>query len=343
MSIPVHNLYYLLTYAWDLYEPGQRVRTNAIETTELIDLFAGVLIEGTRTLLRRGLDRNYRTYSRELAGVRGQVDFGASINRMLFQQGRAQCRVDEFTHDIRHNRLLKATLRKVASNRAVASERRRSCTRLVARFDDVTDISLRPELFSQVRLHRNNQFYRLLMRVCELIARRQLVNEDTGESEFRDIVRDQLTMSTVFEKFVLNFYSRELDEFEARSHRIRWNAEAHSDDAASFLPTMLTDVTLSRDDRVLIIDTKYYVKALTSHHESASVRSGHLYQMFAYLKNYAAEHPERPMPEGMLLYPVVDSHLRLSYDVFGHPLRVCTVNLAAPWQEIHDELIGLAS
>ena len=128
MSIPVHNLYYLLTYAWDLYEAGERVRTNAIETTELIDLFAGVLIEGMRSLLRRGLDRDYHTKSRELAGVRGQVDFGASLNRMLFQQGRAECRVDDLTHDILHNRLLKATIRTIASNRSVAPERRQACS-----------------------------------------------------------------------------------------------------------------------------------------------------------------------------------------------------------------------
>lgn len=95
----------------------------------------------------------------------------------------------------------------------------------------------------------------------------------------------------MFEKFVLKFYARELEGYDARSHRIRWNAQGHSDRAEALLPTMLTDVTLTSDERVLTIDTKYYENALTSHHKSASVRSGHLYQMFAYLKNYAAEHP----------------------------------------------------
>ena len=57
-EIPVANIYYLLCYAWDvLDERDSLADVDAQESTELLALFARVLNNGTRRLLRRGLDR----------------------------------------------------------------------------------------------------------------------------------------------------------------------------------------------------------------------------------------------------------------------------------------------
>jgi 5-methylcytosine-specific restriction enzyme subunit McrC len=44
MEIPIQNIYYLLCYAWNKLEERDIVDVKGIETTELCDLFAKVLI-----------------------------------------------------------------------------------------------------------------------------------------------------------------------------------------------------------------------------------------------------------------------------------------------------------
>lgn len=44
--------------------------------------------------------------------------------------------------------------------------------------------------------------------------------------------------------------------------------------------------------------------------------------------------------KGMLLYPVVEKPVRLAYELNGHKTDMCTVNLAADWQDIRAELLG---
>jgi 5-methylcytosine-specific restriction enzyme subunit McrC len=344
MAIPVQNIYYLLSYAWNDFESGELVDVESLDSTELVDLFAHVLIEGTSHLLRRGLDREYRTFSQEIAGVRGQIDFNTSLRKMLFQQGKAQCRVDELTHDVLHNRLLRSTLLHLGRLESLDKVLREKVRRQVRHFRGVSELPrLNPLLFHRVRLHRNNRVYRLLLNVCELIARNLLVNHESGEMRFRDVIRDDTNMPMLFEKFVRNFYKREHPEFRARAEHINWNAEPANEEAAKFLPIMKTDTTLRGDGRVIIIDTKYYKNTLQKGRFGDSVKSANLYQLFAYLKNFEATKDFEGELEGMLLYPVIDREYRLEYQMDGHRVRVCTVDLVRPWQAIHEELLELVA
>jgi len=45
--------------------------------------------------------------------------------------------------------------------------------------------------------------------------------------------------------------------------------------------------------------------------------------------------------EGMLLYPTVQQASDESFTVQGHRMRICTINLAQPWEGIHDDLLWL--
>jgi 5-methylcytosine-specific restriction endonuclease McrBC regulatory subunit McrC len=66
-------------------------------------------------------------------------------------------------------------------------------------------------------------------------------------------------------------------------------ADAQGSEASlARLPVMRTDVVLTSSDRCIILDTKYYLEALTGAFEERKVRSSHLYQVFAYLENRAA-------------------------------------------------------
>ena len=57
-AIPVQNVYYLLCYAWNKLEEREVVDVATLDSTRLVDLFAKVLLGGTRHLIRRGFDRS---------------------------------------------------------------------------------------------------------------------------------------------------------------------------------------------------------------------------------------------------------------------------------------------
>ncbi|AWV91004.1 5-methylcytosine restriction system specificity protein McrC [Bradymonas sediminis] len=342
MSIPVQNIYYMLSYAWNELELAERADVESLESSDLANLFARVLIEGTSRLLRRGLDTAYQTYSQEIPGVRGQIDFNTSLRKMLFEQGRAQCRLDERTPNVLHNQLLKSTLIQLGRLGSIDRNLRDRIRQQVRHFRGVGALPhLSPGLFRRVQFHRNNRIYRHLLNICELIARNLLVSEESGEVWFRDVVRDDGKMPYLFEKFVRNFYTRELSGFGVGAEKINWNATSADEIAERFLPEMRTDITIRGNERVTLIDTKFSKNTLQKGRFGESVKSGDLYQLFAYLKNFEATKSYEGELEGILLYPVVDQEYRLEYRMGDHRVRVCTVDLARPWREVHAELLGI--
>jgi 5-methylcytosine-specific restriction enzyme subunit McrC len=80
-AIPVRNLYYLFLYAWDRLPEGGAVDVSGVEGPELPNLLAKVLLEGTRRLLRRGLDRGYVERDEDTARPRGRMLVGETVSR----------------------------------------------------------------------------------------------------------------------------------------------------------------------------------------------------------------------------------------------------------------------
>ena len=60
--IPIENLDYLFCYAWNRLDEGRVVDVGRVESPELVDLFAKVLLGGVEHVLRRGIRQAvYRT------------------------------------------------------------------------------------------------------------------------------------------------------------------------------------------------------------------------------------------------------------------------------------------
>jgi 5-methylcytosine-specific restriction enzyme subunit McrC len=157
-------------------------------------------------------------------------------------------------------------------------------------------------------------------------------------SKFVDIFEDEKLMSGVFEAFVRNFFRAEQSEFSVRSELIQWDAQALNLESAQYLPAMRTDVTLRSKHRTIVIDTKYYPEALVENYGKKKIRSDHLYQLYAYLKNCKSQ---AGPSEGILLYPTTLGSLDLAFVMGENKMRVKTVQLNQSWQKIHTELCDL--
>lgn len=338
--IPIQNLYYLFCYAWNRLEEGAVVDVGGVESPELADLFATVLVGGLKHLLRRGVNRGYVPVEEDLSVLRGRVNFQESMPLILRGSPRLSCEFEEREHDILTNQILKATMarliRVAGINKALAHELRM----LLRAFKNVSEPRLSKPLFRQVQIHRHNAFYDFLIRICELIYETTLPEGGGDQYRFSDILRDEKKMAYVFENFVRNFFRLEQKAFRVASIHIQWDT-APDEEQFQMLPIMRPDIHLEKGDQHILIDTKYYAHTLQTYHGKNTIHSENLYQLFSYLKNAEARGPAYNDAEGILLYPAVGEKIVFGAVIQGHRVRVCTVNLDQPWQKIRSELLAV--
>ncbi len=339
--IPIANIYYLFCYAWDRFEEAQSIGLGGIESPDLPNLLAKVLVAGTRTLLRRGIDRGYQPTVEALGTVRGRIELNGSLMLKVQRAPRLVCEFDELSYDVHHNRVLKASLLRLSRAQTLDRHLAHELRLTARRFQGVADIRLRRSDFARVSLHRNNAHYDLVLRIAEL-AYDCLLPDPLGDGfRFADVLRDERKMAGVFEAFVRNFYRAEQAKFRVEPLQVPWDARPVSVGEGDRLPSMRTDIFLRSKSRQIIIDTKYYAEALQEHRGVESFRSGNLYQLYAYLKHGEAADPTLSGVEGMLLYPQVGRSIAAKYDIQGHGVTIATVDLAAPWREIAARLLSL--
>jgi 5-methylcytosine-specific restriction enzyme subunit McrC len=342
MTIPIQNLYVMLLYAWNRLEEDKIVNVSPEDATSVLNLFSRILVAGTRHLFKRGLDRGYIAHSDDIRGVKGKIDFSETVKRHLIPCAKLHCEFDELDYDVLHNQILKTTIDYLALNVNVDKKIRKDLVSLSQRLHAIKSARLTENIFSKVRLHRNNSFYGFLMSVCDLVYHTYMITEDPGSTKFRDFKRKN--MHQVFEDFVRNFYKIELEgnkNFHVKgSELINWDTvDADSSDLKS-LPVMKTDISIKTPDGYLIIDTKYYQHTLTEYY-SPKVRSTNLYQIFSYLKNIEQKGPGYKKCSGMLLYPTVSKSLTLNYEIQGHKILVRTIDLSMHWQDVYTALLDL--
>jgi 5-methylcytosine-specific restriction enzyme subunit McrC len=340
-EIPIQNLYYLLCYAWDQLAEGALIDIKASDSKSLSELFARVLAHGTQHLVKRGFDRGYIVQREETAKLRGRFHLSESMQRLSWRQGRMVCEFDELDHNILHNRILKSTMDAVLKAPEVEKETRNLLREQAAYLRHIDPIPVTSGIFRRVHLHRNNRFYRFLLNVCELIHDSKLPEEESGRTRFRDFVRDPKRMPYLFESFVKNFYAREQKEFKVGRAQFHWAATG-GEESLAVLPVMKTDVSLWSQNRKFLMDCKFYAEAMSGWLGGEKLHAANLYQLYAYLRN-AEHHSGWKGSEGILLYPAVSNAFDYQFVLDGHRVRVVSVNLDLPWNEIHQELLSVIS
>jgi 5-methylcytosine-specific restriction enzyme subunit McrC len=107
---------------------------------------------------------------------------------------------------------------------------------------------------------------------------------------------------------------------------------------------MRTDVILDHVSfaRRIVIDTKFNSLLTSGWYREETLRSGYIYQMYAYLRSqvgqgeFLADHAE-----GLLLHPSIGKTLDETVVIQGHSIRFATVNLAASSYEIRLRLLEM--
>ena len=151
-------------------------------------------------------------------------------------------------------------------------------------------------------------------------------------------------MDRLFERFILEYYKKEWPQIKTNPSQIRWAEDNSMDD---MLPKMQSDIMLSHDNKIIIIDAKYYTKNLVERYEGVQkIHSGNLYQIFTYVKNKAANPDDSGKTvSGMLLYAKTDAITQPDqvYTMTGNTIMIKTLNLDCDFTDIRLQLDRIAS
>ena len=196
--------------------------------------------------------------------------------------------------------------------------------------------------WTTIRFQRSNQSYRMLISLCQFILEGMLLTTDQGEYKMASFV-DEQRMCRLYEKFILEYFSKEYPALNVRASQIPW---ALDDGIGTMLPVMQSDITLSCGSNVLIIDAKYYARTTQVQYDKHSLHSNNLYQIFTYVKNKDAEFGDTPHEvSGMLLYAQTDEAIQPdnTYMMSGNRISVKTLNLNCDFSTIAAQLNTIAN
>lgn len=339
MTIPIKNLFYLLCYAWDALEPDDIAEVGTTNAPDLENLIASVLIHRLERLLKRGLERDYQEFQEDSGCIRGRIDFQDTIKRALHRRKMAHIVFDELSPDTTANRILKGTIGTLLQFETLSPSNRDELAGLYRGMREVSDVKVTPGMFYRVRFHRNNNDYRLLLSLCEMVQQYVLPTEDGRAARFVRFNRKQ--MWKLFQMFVANFYRRRQNKYDVLSVNLSWKVSERPACERFFLPGLETDIVLSDQTSRIVIDTKFYLIPFDKRYERQTVRPGHINQLFAYMQNLAARDKLCRRIDGILLYATTTIPAAQDWTIFGHHVRVGGIDLSQDWIHIQNDLLSL--
>jgi len=337
-AITIRNIYMMMAYAFQMMQRGETTKLETESFNHLHELLAAILIEGAGRQVKRGLHHQYVPQSADLTTVRGRINIEKTTRLHATARRTVQCEYDEYLPDSNLNQALKAVLRLLSHSPHVSIHRRRTLERIIRNFGRVTDIQPHQIDWKRFSFNRASVGYRPLLGVCELVVKGMVHSPRPGEHHLTEWIADE-HMSSLYERFLLQYYKVHHRELEPAAPRIPWDLQYDSPAQTEQLPHMQSDLVLTSSTKTLIIDAKYYTSNMQQNRWGKStVISGHLYQLLSYVKN--ADTEAGGSVSGLLLYAKTqqDAQPFLDITVQKNRLAARTLDLDSPWEDIVAQL-----
>ena len=336
-SIKIQNVYYMLAYVFSLLNVRGYELVGQEDFENVAELCATILIKGINSQIKRGLIKDYIPINEQLSTIKGKIDVSTTVRKNTMLNCQIVCNHDEFSTNNYLNRIIKTTL-DVLLKSEINISLKKQISKLLLYFSNVQDLDIK-NIRWNIHFNKNNRTYQLLIYICYLVIKGLIQTTKDGTIKLRSFFDDK-NMNKLYEKFILEYYRKHYPELNASSSKISWILD---DDQDELLPEMVTDVMLKKEDKTLIIDAKYYSKIMLGHYDVDTFRSSHLYQIYAYVKNYDCQYTGNV--SGMLLYAKTENDLNFKdkdYRVDGNVLSVRTLDLNCDFGEIKKQLNEIA-
>lgn len=339
--IPIRNVFYMLSYAFQVLNENGYKKLGTEEFSNAGDMCAAILIKGVNNQIRRGLRREYVSCSDSLSALKGRINITESIKQNTLIKHQMVCSFDDFSPNCYLNKIVYSTL-KLLLKANISSDRKRELRKILVYFDGVEELDIH-RIEWHVQYDKNNQNYRMLISICYLVVKGLIQTTSEGTIKMMDFF-DEQRMCRLYEKFILEYYRKHFPSLCVNASQIEWALDEEDDD--SLLPVMKTDITIEnrQNNRILVIDAKYYSSNLQEQYNKYTIHSNNLYQIFTYVKNLEALYGNEKNISGMLLYARTTDAVQPNgvYHMSGNIIAVNNLDLDVEFENIANALNRIA-
>ena len=341
-SIFIKNIYYMLSYAFQVLRQTNYDEIKSEKFDQAQDLFAAILAKGVAQQLKQGLYREYITKNETLSVLRGKLDLPETIRNRIQHKQKLACEFDELSENNQFNQILKTTLQLLLKSDGVKPDRKAALKKVLVFFDKVDFLEPSGISWNKLYYQRNNKSYELLMNICYFVLDGMLQTTEAGEYRMSSFSDEH--MARLYERFILEYYRQHHTYLsEVKAAQVKWNLVGEtSESMIRFLPVMQTDIFLRMGEKILIIDAKYYGSTLQKQYDKYTLHSANVYQIFTYVKNQDKDNTGNVA--GLLLYAKTDEAITpdCAFNMGGNWIGARTVDLNTEFKSIAGRLDGIA-
>jgi 5-methylcytosine-specific restriction enzyme subunit McrC len=355
-GIPIRNLWYMLLYAWNEVPVtamrGMLMQEVEIQRAPTLDaLLASVLVRLMQQRLRIGLGHDYVDEERALPRIRGRINFTESLKQRTLDRSQVVCEFQGYSANSAKNQIIRTTLARLmkvgqfGTDTAAAKEIQQKLRQLIRNLDGIDFIELTPELIRRQLLVRHDHDYGLMLAICDLILQRTMPGDSDRKALVPMLDHELLVLYKIYERFVANFYRFHLKDWEVNAQkRLDWHARESNEHLPLMIPDLMLQERPAGSGKILILDTKFTAHSLVENQWGKPIYdSSHLYQVYAYLKSQEHLSEAQRAASGILLYPAVGQRVSERVRLQDHVIRIESVDLAAPWQELERQLMEVVT
>lgn len=332
--IRIQNIYYMLAYAFRNLKVSDSFLGEVEEFEEAKELLSELLYQSLKRVVKRGIEQEYRQKQGSQKGIRGKIHVVETLKENARQKQSAVCMYQEQTKNHRRNQIIKTTLQILVSS-SIPEERRKKLKKMLRYFKEVEVIPYQNIRWSEQKYEKNSQ-YTCILTLCYFILEGLIQTDRSGKTKIRKCL-DERPMSRLYEKFLLEYYKKEMPRLQVKASQIPWILD---EGEPLLLPRMQTDIMISDQTKTLIIDAKYYEKVLYTRKDfgTQTLHSQNLYQIFTYVKNQDKE--RNGTVTGLLLYAKTEEEGDISYEykMSGNLILAKTLDLSVPFAQVKQQL-----
>ena len=345
--IPVRNLWLLMLYASDLFRDLEKAKVAVEDNPDDIpDLVAEMLCRRVERRIQRNLSYGYQSREAVLGRVRGRIDLLKTERHRLLDRGKVACRFHELTIDTARNRYVRTALEEISKIvlRGGLAHRCRSLAASLRRMGVIGERPNRGEV-SIDRFGRHDADDQPMVAAAHLAFSLALPTEAAGSKQLSLPDREITWIRKLYEKGIAGFYDVVLSQKGWRvdaGKTIGWQIESKSLGIDKILPSMRTDIILDHPvaERRIVIDTKFNSVVTRGWYREESLRSGYVYQIYAYLRSQEGKGDLlAENASGLLLHPSVGDMVNEAVVIQNHEIRFATVDLGGTAKEIREQLL----
>ena len=345
-NIPIQNLWFLMLYASEYLHQNLTDQFQLDQMDGLEALIGKVFSQHLSDYIHQHLRKQLKAKSKELAVVKGKIDFYQTEIRQSLAKGRVYCSYSETTYNTdRHAYMMSALELLLTFN--LSKDIRRQLTK-----DQFELKSYGVTANAKYRLDRDHfssfeHICKHVIHLSKLIHDMKLLSTETGDSIQPKLMLTNEKIRKIFEKGIAGFFKLNLDKskykfISEQGSKIDLDLENPYGGVHKCFPNMYLDMIIQTKskDFGLIIDTKFTDMVKNERDGKRKISSEYIRQIYTYTMSYKVKHPNQHYA-GMLLYPRVEENYAMSIEMLSVPLHFYTVDLSQKISDIHRQLVNM--